>query len=589
MRRSGAISCRGVGAEAERPVVAQGPAFVLCARIVSEKAVPLRRALVSVSDKSKLETLARVFVEFGIEVLSTGNTAKTLQELGVEVIKVSDYTGAQEILRGRVKTLHPKIHAGLLATPSEADQATLQSLGYGNIDLLVVNLYPFQATVARPGVGREEAIENIDIGGPTMIRGAAKNCERVSVIVDPEDYEALAQTLREQQGTVPACTRRVWAQKAFAHTAAYDVAIANYLADQIAANPASGSAQIAGQTPAANAPQNSPAALPSSPLPDPLLLAGQLHQELRYGENPHQQASLYRIQAPGWQPAGLPEAQQLQGKPMSYNNLLDADAALALIRDLTPLGPAAAVFKHLSPCGACVGQKGDALADLYIAAREADRESSFGGIVAVNQVIDASTAERLAETFLEVVLAPGFDDAARAILSKKSNLRLLILPEAATPMDAMPPWRVRTVAGGVVVQREDKIHVSAKQARVVTRQAPQDKQMPWLDLGISVVKHLRSNAVVLVRDGVTVGIGGGQSSRVEAVRQAIARAGEKAIGAVVASDAFFPFADSVELFARAGVSAIVQPGGSIRDEEVIEAADKAGLAMIFSGERHFRH
>ncbi|MBC8073747.1 MAG: bifunctional phosphoribosylaminoimidazolecarboxamide formyltransferase/IMP cyclohydrolase [Deltaproteobacteria bacterium] len=524
---------------------------------------PLRRALVSVSDKTGLELLARVLVESRVEVLSTGGTAKALAELGVAVVKVSEYTEAPEILGGRVKTLHPKIHGGILAMPTAEHEAELARHAIAPIDLVVVNLYPFRRTIAKPGCSFAEAIENIDIGGPTMVRAAAKNWGRVAVVVDPADYAVLAEAV-VQHGGVPASLRRALARKAFAHTAAYDAAIAEYLAGW----------------------RDDGEPEPAGELPGFLMVGGSRRGELRYGENPHQAAAFYPT-ARGDEAPGLDAAVQLQGKPLSYNNLLDADAALALVRELAELGPAAAVIKHATPCGAALGQAGEAIAEVYHSAQQADAESSFGGIVALSQPCDGATAEKLAATFLEVVIAPRFDDDARARLAKKTNLRLLELPIIGASEHAS--LRVRSIAGGLLAQREDRIGVGPRQAELVAGPAPDDARWHELELAWRVVKHVRSNAIALVRGGVTIGLGGGQTSRVEAVRQALTRAGEHARGATLASDAFFPFRDSIDALADAGVAAIIQPGGSVRDEEVVAAAREHGITMLLTRERHFRH
>lgn len=535
---------------------------------------PIRRALVSVSDKSNLSTLAKTLVEHKVEVLSTGGTAKALSDLGVAVVKVSDYTGSPEILGGRVKTLHPKIHGGILALPSAEHEAELQRHDIAPIDLVVVNLYPFRDVIAKPDASFEEAVEHIDIGGPTMVRAAAKNWTRVGVVVDPLDYDELAKMLDEHAGALPAALRRRLSRKAFEHTAGYDAAIAQYLArhdddgeafepDAIATTVFVGGTQPTDST----------------------MVTGQL----RYGENPHQAASFVRLTDAGDPRPGLDRAQVLQGKALSYNNLLDADAALDIIRDLQPMGMAAAVFKHATPCGAAVGHEGESLASVYVKAREADAESAFGGIVALTHEVDQATAERLAETFLEVVIAPGYSAEALAVLQRKSNLRLLTLENMFAAPTSPAPMKFRAVAGGMLIQREDRIHVGATDARVATKRAPTADELKALDVAWRVVKHVRSNAIVLASDGVTVGIGGGQTSRVEASRQAAMRAGERAKGAVLASDGFFPFADGVEAAAAVGVTAVIQPGGSKRDTEVIEAADRLGLAMLMTGERHFRH
>lgn len=548
-------------------------------------ALPIRRALVSVSDKASLDRLAKIFVAHDIEVLSTGGTYAALAEHGVKLHKVSDWTGAPEILGGRVKTLHPKIHGGILAAPTAEHQKECEAQGIGAIDLVVVNLYPFEQCVARPETTLEQAVEKIDIGGPTMLRAAAKNFARVAVLVDPEDYGELESQLEKQEGCTRVEQRQAWARKAFAHTAGYDAAIANYFF----ARPEAQAADTAAQE----------AAPSGSGLPERLFFSARRKSQLRYGENPHQSAAFYALQGHGQDSLGLQQAHQLQGKPLSFNNLLDADAALALTRDLGAYGPCAAVFKHVSPCGAAVGTVRDDLSELFVRAREADAESAFGGIVALSETVDETTAKRLIETFLEVVLAPQVTPEAREILAEKKNLRVLEIPGLRSELDARRSQKasgariralgLRSVTGGLLVQSADTIGARAQDAKVVSTNQPRPEDLHSMDLGVCVCKHVRSNAVVLVRDGVTVGIGGGQTSRVEAVRQALARAGEKAIGAIVASDAFFPFADSIDLFARAGVRAVIQPGGSIRDNEVIEAADSAGLAMLMTSERHFRH
>ena len=537
---------------------------------MSQPTRPVRRALVSVSNKQDLEVLAASLVKHGVEVLSTGGTFKALSERmtgeGARLKKVSEHTGAPEILGGRVKTLHPRIHGGILALPTPEHEAELAEHDVEPIDLVVVNLYPFRETIAKPGATFEQAIENIDIGGPTMVRAAAKNWPRVAVVVDPEDYEDLAAHLDAHSGGITDGFRRRMARKAFAHTAEYDAAIATYLA----AHDDDGTPTQAGGVPTA------------------LFVTGERVAELRYGENPHQSATFFRTDYAATEATGLDAAALHQGKALSYNNLLDADAALGIARDLKPLGRAAAVFKHLSPCGAAVAREGDSLADVYVRAREADAESAFGGIVSFTEAVDAATAERLVETFLEVIVAPAYAPGALEILARKKNLRVMEVPAMFDGL-AVEPLRFRSVAGGVLVQREDRVGTSAAEGKVVTKRAPTSSELLTMDLGQRVGKHVRSNAVVLLADGATVGVGGGQTSRVEAVRQAVKRAGDRAKGAVLASDAFFPFRDNVDALAQAGVAAIIQPGGSKRDGEVIEAADEHGMAMVFTGERHFRH
>lgn len=548
--------------------------------------IPIRRALVSVSDKSHLDRLAKILTECRVEVLSTGGTYRALSELGVAVEKVSDYTGAPEILGGRVKTLHPRIHGGILAAPTPEHDAERERHDIPAIDLVVVNLYPFREVIRDPGCDLARAVENIDIGGPTMVRAAAKNAARVAVIVDPADYERVGQALSEHGGAVPLSLRRELARKAFAHTAAYDAAIAAYLA----ASPTTPPTDESGESDESSPSQAEASARAESAAPV-FFCGGPAHGTLRYGENPHQVAGYYAVAGQPGEAPGLPQAIVHQGKALSYNNLLDADAALAIIRDLQPLGMAAAVFKHASPCGAAVGQRvgqgGDPLAEVYRRARQADAESAFGGIVSLTHEVDAATAELLTETFLEVILAPGYSGAAREILARKKNLRVLELPQMFAEGPA--PWRVRSAAGGLLVQREDVMHVGAAEARVATERAPTPEELADLEVAWRVAKHVRSNAIVMAKGGVTIGIGGGQTSRVEASRQAARRAGEQGAGSVLASDGFFPFRDAVDAAAQAGVRAMIQPGGSRNDHEVIAAANEHGIAMLLTGERHFRH
>jgi phosphoribosylaminoimidazolecarboxamide formyltransferase/IMP cyclohydrolase len=519
----------------------------------------LRRALVSVSDKQGLDRLAKLLIDTRVEVLSTGGTAKALAELGVAVVKVSEYTGAPEILGGRVKTLHPKIHGGILAMPTPEHEAELARHAIPAIDLVVVNLYPFAKTIADPARSFADAIENIDIGGPTMVRAAAKNWSRVTIVVDPADYDAIAADVATHGGVTQA-TRRRLARKAFAHTASYDAAIATYLASWT----------------------DTGEHVPDGDLPAFFMTGGDRHGTLRYGENPHQPAAFYASGEPG----GLDGAKVLQGKALSYNNLLDADAAIGLVRDLAALGPAAAVIKHATPCGAAIGGPSSAIDEVYARAQQADAESSFGGIVALSRPCDGATARRLAATFLEVVIAPAFDAEARDVLAKKTNLRLL---ELDTTAPTKPGLRARSIAGGLLVQQADGAHAPTRRAEVVAGTAPSDAEWADIELAWRVVAHVRSNAIAIVKGGATVGLGGGQTSRVEAVRQAMRRAGDDAKGATLASDAFFPFRDSIDEIAAAGIRTVIQPGGSVRDAEVIEAAKEHGVTMLFTGERHFRH
>ena len=543
--------------------------------------VPIRRALVSVSDKRGLPELGRALARHGIEVLSTGGTAKLLRDAGVQVVEVAQHTGAPEILDGRVKTLHPRIHGGLLGRATDEHRAEMARHQIPPIDLVVVNLYPFVETVARRAPF-EEAIENIDIGGPSMIRSGAKNHERVTVVVDPDDYGPLIAELDANAGTVSASTRFRLARKAFAATAAYDAAIANYLH----------ALSVEGEAPE----------LPAEPpFPSVLTLQWVEGQALRYGENPHQRAAFYKDARP---PAGpsVARAEVLQGKELSYNNIVDLDAALALVREFAR--PAAAIIKHTNPCGAAEAESG--ALEAYRLARACDPLSAFGGVVAMNRAVDGPIAEALAETFLECVIAPGFSNDARAVLEKKKNLRLLAWggSAATAPGQSMA---LRSVQGGLLVQSRDDRMVSAAEADVISKRRPTEAELCALDFTWRVAKHVKSNAIVLGRaEGagyVTVGVGAGQMSRVDSVRLAVDKAQSATLtgpsappsfgggprGTVLASDAFFPFRDGVDAAAKAGVTAIIQPGGSVRDDEVIAAADEHGMAMVFTRMRHFRH
>ncbi len=530
----------------------------------------IRRALVSVSDKRGVVELGQVLRELGFEILSTGGTAAALTAAGIGVTQVAAHTGAPEILDGRVKTLHPKIHGGLLGRDTEGHQAEMAANGIVAIELVVVNLYPFEATIAKPGVSFDEAIENIDIGGPAMVRSAAKNHERVAVVVEPDDYAMVIAGLRG--GGLSAAQRLQLARKAFAHTAAYDTAIAAYLS------------QI--DDSAATARDREPA---RRDFPDTLGVSWRRLYELRYGENPHQHAAFYADarsplpHTPTTRPT-IAAAEVLGGKQLSYNNILDLDAALGLALDLAE--PAAVVVKHNNPCGVATHHD---LATAYRRAREADPTSAFGGIVAVNREVDAALAALLVETFLECVVAPGYSAAARDLLAAKKNLRLVAAGGDWTPHAGELSWSVRTIAGGALVQSVDAGMVDLASAKVATKRAPSDKERADLAFAWRVAKHVKSNAIVFARDGVTVAIGAGQMSRVDSVRICERKAGDGLRGAVVASDAFFPFRDGVDVLAAAGAVAVVQPGGSVRDEEVIGAADEHGLAMLFTGMRHFRH
>jgi phosphoribosylaminoimidazolecarboxamide formyltransferase / IMP cyclohydrolase len=520
---------------------------------------PVRRALISVSDKTGLAEFARALAAHGVEILSTGGTAKALRDAGLKVTDVSTVTGFPEIMDGRVKTLHPKIHGGLLGL-RDKHAAAMRDHAIEGIDLLVNNLYPFEATVAK-GAAFDEAVENIDIGGPAMIRAAAKNHEWVTVIVDSDDYALVLAEIAN--GGTTAATRRKLAQIAYARTAAYDTAVSNWLAGQ----------------------------LDDTEPPRRRAFAGMLRQKLRYGENPHQQAAFY---ATGEKRFGVASAEQIQGKELSYNNINDTDAAFELVSEFSPKHAACAVIKHANPCGVALGSS---LADAYRKALACDPVSAFGGIVAFNRPLDAEAAEEIAKLFTEVIVAPEADADARRILSAKKNLRLLVTGGLADP--AAAGLAVRTVAGGLLVQTRDNARVSKSDLKIVTRRKPNDAEIADMLFAFTVAKHVKSNAIVYAKELQTAGIGAGQMSRVDSARLAAqkARAAQAAAGwsepmtrgSAAASDAFFPFADGLLVVAEAGATSVIQPGGSMRDDEVIKAADDAGLAMAFTGMRHFRH
>jgi len=510
----------------------------------------VKRALVSVSDKSGIVELARALAALSIELISTGGTAKLLEKEGLKVTEVSALTGFAEMLDGRVKTLHPKIHGGLLARrDNPAHLAAIRAAGIEPIDLLVVNLYPFAATVADPDCRLEEAIENIDIGGPAMLRAAAKNYGGVAVVVDPADYGALLAELRG--GAISEKTRFALAKKAFAHTAAYDGAIANYLTSL------------------------------DAKFPEVLTLQFHKVQDLRYGENPHQDAALYRDARPV--AGALALYRQVQGKELSYNNIADADAAWECVKSFSE--PACVIVKHANPCGAAVGAS---LRKAYESAFRADPVSAFGGILAFNRALDRATAEALSQQFAEVIVAPRVEAPALKELAAKTNVRILEVPLAH---DAQPR-EFKRIGGGLLVQSSDAAALNEKELKAVTKKKPAASQHADLLFAWRVAKFVKSNAIVFCRDGATLGIGAGQMSRLDSVRVAVAKAKEAKLdlaGSVAASDAFFPFRDGLDALADAGAAAVIQPGGSVRDAEVIAAADERGVAMVFTGMRHFRH
>ncbi|MCC0004586.1 MAG: bifunctional phosphoribosylaminoimidazolecarboxamide formyltransferase/IMP cyclohydrolase [Methylobacteriaceae bacterium] len=521
------------------------------------------RALISVSDKTGLIDFAKALSARGVELVSTGGTRKALADAGLKVIDVSDLTGFPEMMDGRVKTLHPKVHGGLLAIRENPEhEAAMFAHNIQQIDLLVVNLYPFEATVAK-GAAYEDCIENIDIGGPAMIRAAAKNHDDVAVVVDVEDYDALLGELAANNGATRLATRRKLAQKAYSRTAAYDAAISNWFANAIEET-----------TPAYRA------------------IGGKLAEAMRYGENPHQSAGFY---VTGEKRFGVATARQVQGKQLSYNNVNDTDAAFELVAEFDPSRTAAvAIIKHANPCGVA---EGASLKEAYEKALRCDPVSAFGGIIALNRKLDAAAAAEMTKIFTEVIIAPEADEEAIAIIAAKKNLRLLVT--GGLPDPRAKGLSLRTVAGGLLVQGRDNAVVDDMDLKVVTKRAPSDRELADLKFAFRVAKHVKSNAIVYARDLATVGVGAGQMSRVDSSRIAAWKAEEAsraadlpeslAKGAVVASDAFFPFADGLLAAAEAGATAVIQPGGSMRDAEVIAAADEEGLAMVFTGHRHFRH
>jgi len=521
---------------------------------------PIARALLSVSDKTGLVPFAQALAGRGVELLSTGGTAKALAEAGLKIVEVADVTGFPEMLDGRVKTLHPAIHGGLLARRDRPEhEAALARHGIRPIDLLAVNLYPFAATVAR-GAPDEECVENIDIGGPALIRAAAKNHQDVTVVTDPDDYGTVLEEMARTNGATSMALRRRLAGLAYARTAAYDAAIAAWFAAQ-----------------------------QSETFPPVLALGGRLRQRLRYGENPHQEAAFY---TGGDMRRGVATAEQIQGKELSFNNLNDTDAAFELVAEFAE--PAVAIIKHANPCGVAVAAD---LRQAWDKALACDPVSAYGGIIAVNRPLDAATAEAIAKLFVEVVIAPVLLPEAQAALRRRTALRVLVT--GGMPDPAAPGVMLRSLAGGYLLQSRDNGEVAAAQLKTVTQRAPTPREVADLLFAFRVAKHVKSNAIVYAKGGATVGIGAGQMSRVDSARMAAWKAAEAgkaaglpespAQGSVVSSDAFFPFADGLEAAIAAGATAVIQPGGSVRDNEVIAAADKAGIAMVFTGTRHFRH
>lgn len=510
------------------------------------------RALISVSDKTGVVEFARELEQLGVQVISTGGTHKKLEEAGIDVTGISDVTGFPECLDGRVKTLHPAVHGGILArrdVPEHMQQ--LKDLNIETIDIVAINLYPFKETIMKPDVTLADAIENIDIGGPTMLRSAAKNHKDVAVVCDPADYAIVAEELRAN-GEVSYKTKYRLALKVFEHTAAYDAMISQYLREQI-----------------------------DAPLPDNVTLTFEKLQDLRYGENPHQNATYYKEIRPFR--GSLATAKQLHGKELSFNNINDANGALMTLKEFTE--PTVVASKHANPCGVGCGET---LHEAYVRAHDCDPTSIFGGIVACNREVDKATAEEMSKIFLEIVLAPSFSDEALEILTQKKNIRLMTIEGIDEPVPA-GQYDMKKESGGLLIQEMDLSLYDEDALKVVTEKAPTDKEMADMKMAMKVVKHIKSNGIVYVKDGATVGIGPGQTNRIWAAQNAIRQAESSLEGAVMASDAFFPFSDCVEAAAAAGITAIIQPGGSIRDQESIDKANELGIAMVFSGQRHFKH
>lgn len=510
----------------------------------------MKRALVSVSDKTNLVPFVSSLVELGYEIISTGGTKKALEAAGIKTIGISEVTDFPEIMDGRVKTLHPKVHGALLCVRDNPDHVRqIEELGIQYIDLVCVNLYPFKETVQKPGVSHEEIIENIDIGGPSMLRSASKNYKFIPVLCDPSDYDAVVKELREN-GETSLTTREYLAAKVFRHTASYDTMIASYLTERT-----------------------------GEKYPEKFTITFDKVQELRYGENPHQSAAFYKGMNPQY---SLANAKQLHGKELSYNNIQDGNAAIEILKDFEGQ-PAVVGLKHMNPCGVGIGKT---IEEAWDKAYEVDPVSIFGGIVAFNEPIHASVAEKLSKIFLEIIIAPAFDEDAFEILSKKKNIRLMQLD---TSLEVNAKYKVTNVNDGLLVQDIDDHKITAEDLRCVTNRKPTEEELEQLLFAWKVVKHVKSNAIVLVKDNMTIGVGAGQMNRVGAAKIAIEQAGEKAKGSIMSSDAFFPMPDTVEEAVKAGVTAIIQPGGSIKDQLSIDVCNEHGIAMVYTGVRHFKH
>lgn len=510
----------------------------------------MKRALVSVSDKTNLVPFVSGLVELGYEIISTGGTKKALEDNGIKTIGISEVTDFPEIMDGRVKTLHPKVHGALLCVRDNPNHVRqIEELGIQYIDLVCVNLYPFKETVQKPGVSHEEIIENIDIGGPSMLRSASKNYKFIPVLCDPSDYDGVLKELRENGETCPV-TREYLAAKVFRHTASYDTMIASYLTERT-----------------------------GEKYPEKFTITFDKVQELRYGENPHQSAAFYKGMNPQY---SLANAKQLHGKELSYNNIQDGNAAIEILKDFEGQ-PAVVGLKHMNPCGVGIGKT---IEEAWDKAYEADPVSIFGGIVAFNEPIHAAVAEKLSKIFLEIIIAPAFDEDAFEILSKKKNIRLMQLD---TSLEVNARYKVTNVNDGLLVQDIDDHKITAEDLRCVTNRKPTEEELEQLLFAWKVVKHVKSNAIVLVKDNMTIGVGAGQMNRVGAAKIAIEQAGEKAKGSIMSSDAFFPMPDTVEEAVKAGVTAIIQPGGSIKDQLSIDVCNEHGIAMVFTGVRHFKH